>query len=378
MKRLLVLLLAVLAGFASAADLKIGIVLPFSSPESAALEQLLTGLKRSIRLQASPALQGFEFIERDDRGSPQRSAELARELLTEEGVHALICCLDSRTADAVMPVALGERVLTLSLAGSSSLRADTVMLSLEPDVLASMRALTLAAARHLGDVSLLTTADAAGEEAEEAFRNGALEAGTPVMRVVQFRPGSRPLTPEALLAATSGAEAIIIWAGEDDTKEAVRSLAARGWDGPVLVPHRQAGTSRTAGPLTLETVAPPALLTGATSAPATNQAAVSAWRSAEAGGLSLPGSGRSLEGALLNDAVRLVLAAFEQAFVYSSGLDLTTTQLRSALYDGLAGAGTLPLAAGTYRLSSRSWSLALPEGLIPAGAGSGRFLPLDH
>lgn len=374
MKRFLLLLLAVFAGTVSAEGLKIGLVLPFSSPEGAALQQLLSGLQRTIRLQPSPALRDLTFIERDDRGSPERSAALARELIADEGVHALICCLGSRSAEAVAPVAVEHGVLTLSLAGSSSLAPDTVLLSLEPDVLTGMRALTLAAAAHQGDVSLLTTNDSAGKEAEEAFRAGALEAGTPVMRVVQFRPGSRPLTPEALLAAASGAEAIIVWAEETDTQEALRALAARGWDGPVLIRHEWAAAAgRPPGAMTPETVVPPALFTGSPSIPAANQAAVAAWRATGAAGLT--GTERSLPGALLNDAVRLVLAAFEQAYVYSSSLDLSTQQLRSALYDGLAGAGTQPLAAGTYRLSGRSWSLALPEGLIPASAGSGRFLP---
>src|SRR5699024_7989584 len=74
MKRFLLLLLAVFAGTVSAEGLRIGVVLPFSSPEGAALQQLLTGLQRTIRLQASPALRDLTFIERDDRGSPERSA----------------------------------------------------------------------------------------------------------------------------------------------------------------------------------------------------------------------------------------------------------------------------------------------------------------
>lgn len=375
MKRFLLLVFFLAAaGSVSAQDLTVGVILPFSTAEGAAFEQVLSGMQRNVRLHSSPALGDLTVLERDDRGSPERAAELALELLTEQDVHALVCCRDSRTAAAVAEAVAAEHVPVLSLAGAGSLEAGSTVLALEADVLGSMRALTSAARQHDGGISLLTTDDATGEAAEQAFRDGALEAGLPVLRVVQFRAGASPLTPEALLAATSQAAVIVVWADEADTQEAVRALAARGWDGPVLVRHEWAASLTTrAGPLQLGTVVPPALLSGTTSAPEANRPALTAWRSAA--GAVLSGERAGLGSARLYDALSLLLAAHEQAFVYSAGRELNTGQLRSALYDGLAGAGTIPSAAGTYRLSPRSWSLALPEGLLPATVRGGRFIP---
>src|SRR5699024_12349629 len=127
-----------------------------------------------------------------------------------------------------------------------------------------------------------------------------------------------------------------------------------------------------AGTLQLGTVVPPALLSGTTSAPEANRPALTAWRSAA--GAVLSGERAGLGSARLYDALSLLLAAHEQAFVYSAGRELNTGQLRSALYDGMAGAGTIPSAAGTYRRAPRNWALAVPEGIPPRTGAGGRVV----
>lgn len=362
---------------AGAQELRVGVILPLTGQHGTEFEQVLTGVRRSINLQSSPVLRNVELIPRDDGGSPARAATLVRELITNDDVHIIVCCSDERTAAAVRPVAEELQVLTLSLASTPDLRNDGMMQTLEPDLLTSMRAIALGARRHEGDLALLTADDDWGDRVAGAFRDGALEAGLPVMRVVQFRSGTAPLTPEALLAATSQAEAIVVWADETDSREAVRSLRARGWTGPIILDYLQAASlASTSGLGELEFAVPPALITGGLPASSFNQPAVSAWRVAS--GAALLGADTSLQGALLYDALQLSLAAYEQALVYGASLSLSSAQIRSALHDGLVGSGTNALAAGTYRYSPTTASLAQPAGLVFASGRNGRFASLSR
>lgn len=377
MKRFLLLLLMTLLATAGAQELRVGVILPLTGEHGAEYQQVLTGVRRSINLQSSPVLRNVELIARDDGGSPARAATLLRELVSDDDVHVVVCCADDRTAAAVRTVAEEMQVLTLSLAATPDLAPNGMMQTLEPDPLTSMRAVTLGARRHEGDLALLTTEDDWGDVVTEAFRAGALEAGLPVMRVVQFRAGSSPLTPEALLAATSQAEAIVVWANENDSREAVRSLRARGWRGPVILDYlRAASLASTAGLGELEFAVPPALVTGGLPASSFNQQAVSAWRVAS--GAALAGGSTSLQSALLYDALQLALASYEQALVYGANLSLNSSQVRSALHDGLVGSGTSALAAGSYRYTSTSASLAQPAGLVYASGRNGRFASLSR
>ncbi len=375
MKRLLAILLLSLLALAGAQELRVGIVLPFSSQTGPEFSRVVSGVERSIGLQASQVLRSVSLLQRDDGGSPAGAAALVRELVQSDDVHVIICCADAATAEAVLPVARELQVLTLSLAAAPDLQAGGTMLTLEPDLLTSMRALTLGARRHAGDLSLLTLAGAYGDRVEAAFRDGALEAGLPVMRVVRFEAGANPLTPEALLAATSQAEAIVVWANGADSREAVRSLRARGWEGPIILDYLQAAAlAGVSGAGELEFAVPPAMITGGLPSGSPNQAAVSAWRVAS--GAALIGADAGLAGALLYDALQLTRGAYEQALVYGARLDLTSAQVRSAIHDGLVGSGTTPLAAGTYRYSSGTASLAQPSGLTPAAGRNGRFSSL--
>lgn len=377
MKRVLSLLLFTVFLTASAQELRIGVILPFSGAQGAEWQQVISGVERSIRLHTSPVMRNVDIITADDGGSPQRAVALARELVEADSIHVLVCCSDEATTAALQPLADQLQLLTLSLSSADGLPAGSRLKSLQPSVLSSMRALALGARRHGGDLSLMSASGPGAEDIEFAFRAGAIEAGLPVMRVVTFASGSAPLTPEALLAATSQAEAIVVWANEADSREAVRSLRARGWTGPVLLDWAQAAGLASVSSLgPLEFAVPPAAVSGGLPAGSGNQLALSAWRVAS--GAALTGTRASVSGALLYDALQLSLRAFEQALVYGASLELSDAQVRSALYDGLVGSGTSELAAGTYRYSAASPHLAQPSGLIYSSGVGGRFPALSR
>src|SRR5690625_1104467 len=187
MKRLHSLLLLMLLMTAGAQELRIGVILPFTSKSGNEWRQVITGVERSINLHASPVMRNVRIITADDGGSPARAVSLARQLVRDNDVHVLICCSDPATTAALQPVAGELQVLTLSLSRAPDLPGSSQLKSVQPIVLSSLRAQGLGACSHEGELTLMVCVGPEAEEIEAACRAGALEASMPVMRVVTFR-----------------------------------------------------------------------------------------------------------------------------------------------------------------------------------------------
>ncbi len=375
MKRPLVLisiLISILLAPAAAQELRIGVVIPQASTQAQAAADAFT---RRLSLSTSPALRGVEVLVRHTAGGAQAAMTAAIELVSEQGVHALVCCTEEAASAAVAQLAESEQVLVISPRGRpDEAEAPRLAVTLTPSELSVFRAITLAASQDGSAIGMLIADGPDGEAAEEALRAGALEAGIAVTRVEQFAAGTAPLTPEALLVATSLPSSVVVWANEADSENAVHALRARGFDGPVWLRYPEAAGLADGFPVgQLQFVVPPVLLaTGAGTDPR-NHAAVSSYRAAAGGGLA--GGGTGLEGALVHDALSLVLAAFEQALAYGVSPQ-NTAQFRQAVADGLISAGSVPLAAGTYRFDGERSALAQPSGLVAASGRGSRFVNL--
>lgn len=379
MKRLLQLLSVIAASLllaipAAAQELRIGVVVSRTGSAAAGgaeQQAAVDGVARRILLNPAAALRNVTLIVRDDGNDPARALAAVTELVEQEAVHAIVCCTSPEAASRIAAYVDTQRVLTISPAAVPS--GQRMLLTLQPTELTRFRALGLAARSLGGGLGLLTVDGPQGDDYEAAFRAGALEAGVPVTRVVQFSLGSRPLTPEALLVATSAPAAVVLWAGVTDTRSALDALDARGWAGPVILPYPEAAAlAQDFGVGELHFVVPPVMVTGSLPDGYANQPEVSSYRVAASPGLQ-GGSSTGLAGALVYDALNLLLAAHEQALAYGVS-PASTEHYRQALFDGLVSSGSRPLAAGTYRFDGVNPSLALPSGLVPAVGRGGRFM----
>mgnify|MGYP001226700211 CR=1 FL=1 len=370
---LLCLLIVTLLAPAAAQELRIGVVIPQASAEAQAATEAFV---RRLTLSPSPALRGIEVLVRRTAAGAEAAMTAAVELVTEQGVHALVCCTEESASAAVVQLAETEQVLVMSPRGrADDAEAPRLAVTLSPSQLSVFRAIAIGASHQGGGIGMLVPDGPTGDAAEEALRAGALEAGIAVTRVEQFAAGTSPLTPEALLVATSLPSSVVVWANGYDSRNAVDALRARGFDGPVWLRYPEAAGLADGFPVgQLQFVVPPVLLATGGGADPRNHAAVSSYRAAASGGLV--GGGTGLEGALVHDALSLVLAAFEQALAYGVSPQ-NTAQFRQAVADGLLSAGTVPLAAGTYRFDGERGALAQPAGLIPASGRGGRFVNLQ-
>jgi branched-chain amino acid transport system substrate-binding protein len=373
---LLALLFLAWPGSAAAQGLRIGVVASQTGAAAAAGAQQLAAVRsfeRQLRSSISPEFRAVSFVIRDDASDARRALQLAQELVTDEEVHALICCTTGAAAAQVAPFAEAQRVLTISPAQPARLLpVQQMLLVLPADTLTQMRAAALDVRRFGQRVALLTLDSAFGTEAAEALNAGALEAGLHLTRSEVFPTGRRPLTPEALLVAASQPDAVVVWAPGADGTAAVKALRERGYTGPVYLDYTQLDSIRSAPPSgELRFMVPPAAVTGPFDPDDANYAALAEYR--RNSGSTLLHSDASVDGALMFDAVQLILKAFEQALAYQVD-PAATKQFRQALWDGLIGSGRADLAAGSYRFDGRNPQISIASGLSGVTLQAGRLV----
>ncbi len=365
LRSLILLIILCLLPAAFAQNMRIGVVIPAGATEAAVYRAAVDGASRRIALNPVASMRQVQLLVRE-AGSPAATVTAVTQLIDVDEVHAVVCCSSQAAADQAAAVAATRNVLLISPAQLDD--PPSMALTLQPSELTRQRALALAAG---GDIGLLTTGDAFGAEVTRSLEAGTLEAGTRLTRTETFHSGTRILTPEALLVATSTPATIAVMTLlPADARSAITALRARGYDGEVWLPWPEAASLSSDTSLgRLRYLVPPVAITGTLPGGSPNQQAVSNFR-------VYSGTGSTDAGAALYvDAIQLLLAAHEQALAYGVST-LSIPQYRLALADGLTSTGTQPLAAGTYAWDGRTASLARPSGLIPAMATGGRFTPL--
>jgi ABC-type branched-subunit amino acid transport system substrate-binding protein len=356
--------------------LRIGVVLPGrASTGSANWNELLAARawERSVRDGAAGILVEVHY--EDGGNTPANTVRAIERLVDQAGVHGVVCCVNPASAAAATEFAPTLPILSLARPNTVSAGGPLII---EAGPLAQARAMALDARSFGGGVGLMTLDNSYGREIAAAVVTGLVEAGLPLARAETYPPGAPVLTPEALLVAASEPSAVIVWGLPGDTGTALDGLRARGYEGTVYLPWQLAtelpGGIRSARLRGARVTVPPSELSGALPPGHPNRAALERFRRAlaEAYGAYSP----TTEGALAFDALELLLAAGELAFVY--GVDpAATDRFRLALADALVALGPLTGAAGSYDYDGRDPEVALARGLVVAKAEGGRLRPAD-
>lgn len=362
--------LLLMAGVAQS-TLRIGVVLPDrDTVRSANWNEILSARAWQQSMERRPAGVPVELHFRDGGTTPANTLSAIRELVEQENIHAVVCCVTAASAASTLP--LVEALPILSLARPANLSDEGAgPLVLAPGPLAIARAMALDARTFGRGVGLMTLDNDYGREIAAAVVAGLLEAGLPLARAEDYPPGTAVLTPEALLVAASEPSAVVVWGLAQDSLTAIDGLRNRGYEGPIYLPWSLArefpggvlnGRLRGA-----RLVAPPVALDEELPAGHPNAAALRRYGSMLA--RAYGGYGPSPEGAVVFDALELLLAAGELAVVY--GVDPSATaSFRLALRDALIAQGPMNGAGGSYDYDGRRSQLALARGLVIATPGA--------
>ncbi|MEX2542807.1 MAG: ABC transporter substrate-binding protein [Trueperaceae bacterium] len=370
----LLLLSALLQGAAAVGQepLRIGVLLPGrESTGSSNWNELLAA--RAWERSSAKAASGvtIELSFRDGGTTPANTVTAIRELVDEEQVHGVVCCVTPASAAAVGSFTATLPILALARPNPVG-PGDDGPLIMAAGPLAQARAMALDARSAGRGVGLMTLDNGYGREAAAAVVAGLLEAGLALSQAETYPPGANVLTPEALLVAASQPGAVIVWGLPGDSATAIDALRARGYDGPIYIPWQLAtefpGGVRNQRLRGSRIAAPPSELAAVLPPEHPNAAAVQRYQRilAEAYGVYAP----TYEGALAVDALELLVNGGELALVY--GVDpAATDRFRQALLDALIGLGPLSGAAGSYDYDGRNRELALARGLVIATPGVG-------
>ncbi len=376
---ILALVTAVSGAQAPAPGVTIGVIASRSGEaREAGASQSLAASGWARESRAGGGVFGVQVVVevRDDAGSPQRAADLARQL-ADAGAWAVVCCTTPAATAAVKEVAEEVGLLHLALSdptpGHVALGNDGYwsfgLWPSESDALAAVVADALAQGR--GSVALMAPEDAFGDDVTDTLASLLGYAGMRLAHVERFAPGATELRPEALLVATKQPGAVAVWASGPDTEVAVRALRARGYEGLV---YARSALAAPGGPRLsasafegVRFALPPAF--APVDVPSSHECADALTAVAERleqlyGGVAdLPAA------AGVVDALDLLAAAIEQVLVFQLPLDGPLPVLRQALRDAAVGLPPRCGASGALDLQEGRASAVVPGSLVAPELG---------
>ena len=369
---------------ATASSWRVGVIT--SASAGSALGPLQARVaERAAATYASTGIFGAPLVVdvRDDGGDPRRARDLAQALI-DEGALALVCCSSPAASERVSAVAEAAGVVLLGLDGVAPGPASWT-LALRADARTQLTAVAVHVAEEgKSSMALMTLDNAFGDAAAEAFERALADAGRQAVGTVRYAPSATVLTPEALWAATREPGAIVVWGLTADTDRALSGLRARGWFGaayvraetvPAATWQRFALASDTpsAPPVAGDpwwqvrsAVAPVSVVDLLPDGHPNRPAAQAARGRIDALGQRLsPQDVASL--ALVDDALALVVEAFEQVAALGLPPGLPVSSVRQAVLDALLSAPPRALAAGTYAARAADARFARWQGLVVVG-----------
>ena len=365
--------------------IKVGALLPLSGVGASVGAVQRAALEASAQaLRSAGITLELTLLDASPRNADDAAVQ-ATELI-DGGVHVLICCNTPEEAARLAPLAAatGVPLLTFTAPAAPSAVAGSAYWSfaLMAEETAALEWLLREPASQ--PVGLMAPVGRPGDRAEALLK--------PVSNGTERYPADpdAPLTPEALLLATREPVSVVLWDGGAGTLRAAEALAARGYEGNVIVRGgvwAELGALGRAGLTGAKSAVSPAVLGYTLADTHPSKAAVSSFRRALA---SLPDSLLSettlAAGATAWDAALLIGSAAEQVLAYGLGAEVIgaeatgaeTTEadtLRRALRDALVGLGPTTGAGGRYDFGESGAGGLEPASLVLAVWRGGRFRP---
>lgn len=299
--------------------------------------------------------------------------------LINGGVHVLICCNTPEEAARLAPLAAAAGVPLLTFAAPAAPLAPSAaagsaywtfpLLAAET---AAFEWLLLEPA--LQPVGLMAPVGRSGDRAEALLE--------PVSNGTARYPADpdAPLTPEALLLATRQPVSVVLWDEGAGTLRAAEALAARGYEGNIIVRGgvwAELDALGRAGLTGAKSIVSPAVLGYTLADTHPSKAAVSSFRRAL---VALPDSLLNettlAAGAAAWDAALLIGSAAEQVLAYGPDAEAAAADaLRRALRDALVGLGPTTGAGGRYDFGESGAGGLDPGSLVLAVWRGGQFRP---
>ncbi len=237
---------AMLSTGAYAADIKVGVIGPFTGGSSSMGVSMRDGVRLAAKeINAAGGINGNKIVlvERDDEAKNERGVQIAQEFVNNEKVIATLGYINTGVAlasqrffqEAKIPVI--NNVATGSLITNQFPNAPenyVFRTSAADNIQAPMIAKEAVEKRGLKKVAILADSTGYGQLGREDLEKALKKYGVTPVAIEKFNIGDVDMTSQLLKAKNAGAEVILTYAIGPELAQIANGMAKLGWKKPMI------------------------------------------------------------------------------------------------------------------------------------------------
>ena len=237
---------AMLSTGAYAADIKVGVIGPYTGGSSSMGVSMRDGVRLATKeINAAGGINGNKIVlvERDDEAKNERGVQIAQELINNEKVVAALGYINTGVAlasqrffqEAKIPVINNVATGTLITHQFPNAAENYVFrTSAADDIQAPMIAKEAVEKRGLKKVAILADSTNYGQLGREDLEKALKKYGVTPVAEEKFNIGDVDMTSQLLKAKNAGAEVILTYAIGPELAQSANGMAKLGWKKPMI------------------------------------------------------------------------------------------------------------------------------------------------
>ena len=237
---------AMLSTVAYAADIKVGVIGPFTGGSASMGVSMRDGVRLATKeINAAGGIDGNKIVlvERDDEAKNERGVQIAQELINNEKVAATLGYINTGVAlasqrffqEAKIPVINNVATGTLITKQFPNAAENYVFRTSAADnIQAPMIAKEAVEKRGLKKVAILADSTNYGQLGREDLEKALKTYGVTPVATEKFNLGDVDMTSQLLKAKNAGAEVILTYAIGPELAQIANGMAKLGWKKPMI------------------------------------------------------------------------------------------------------------------------------------------------
>jgi branched-chain amino acid transport system substrate-binding protein len=237
---------AMLSTGAYAADIKVGVIGPFTGGSASMGVSMRDGVRLATKeINAAGGIDGNKIVlvERDDEAKNERGVQIAQELINNEKVAATLGYINTGVAlasqrffqEAKIPVINNVATGTLITKQFPNAAENYVFRTSAADnIQAPMIAKEAVEKRGLKKVAILADSTNYGQLGREDLEKALKTYGVTPVTTEKFNLGDVDMTSQLLKAKNAGAEVILTYAIGPELAQIANGMAKLGWKKPLI------------------------------------------------------------------------------------------------------------------------------------------------
>jgi len=237
---------AMLTTGAYAADIKVGVIGPFTGGSSSMGVSMRDGVRLATKeINAAGGINGNKIVlvERDDEAKNERGVQIAQEFVNNEKVVATLGYINTGVAlasqrffqEAKIPVINNVATGTLITSQFPNAAENYVFRTSAADnIQAPMIAKEAVEKRGLKKVAILADSTGYGQLGREDLEKVLKKYGVTPVAIEKFNIGDVDMTSQLLKAKNAGAEVVLTYAIGPELAQIANGMAKLGWKKPII------------------------------------------------------------------------------------------------------------------------------------------------